>query len=81
MVTEGIAKDIDEVISEYLKLPIIKSSAFDLLQWIISRVLMSSIFQGILIMLIIGGIYFELQTGIGFPSIVAVTAALLYFAP
>ena len=39
-------------------------------------------FQGILIMLIIGGIYFELQTpGIGFPLIIAVTAALLYFAP
>ena len=39
-------------------------------------------FQGILIMLIIGGIYFELQTpGLGVPSIVALTAALLYFAP
>ncbi len=38
--------------------------------------------QSILIMLIIGGIYFELQTpGIGFPSAVAVIAALLYFAP
>ena len=39
-------------------------------------------FQGILIMLIIGGIYFELQTpGVGFPLIAAITAALLYFAP
>lgn len=38
--------------------------------------------SGILIMLIIGGIYFELQTpGIGFPFIIAVTAALLYFMP
>ncbi|MDR2980605.1 MAG: nodulation protein NfeD [Bacteroidales bacterium] len=38
--------------------------------------------SGILIMLIIGGIYFELQTpGIGFPLIVAVIAALLYFMP
>ena len=38
--------------------------------------------QSLLIMLIIGGIYFELQTpGIGFPLAVAVTAALLYFAP
>ncbi len=38
--------------------------------------------QGIFIMLIIGGIYFELQTpGIGFPLAVAVLGAALYFAP
>ncbi len=44
--------------------------------------LMSPIFQGILIMLIIGGIYFELQTpGVGFPLVVSITAAVLYFAP
>ena len=44
--------------------------------------LMSPILQGILIMLIIGGIYFELQSpGIGFALGVAITAAVLYFAP
>jgi membrane-bound serine protease (ClpP class) len=44
--------------------------------------LVSPVIQGILIMLIIAGIYYELQTpGIGFPLGVAVTAALLYFAP
>ncbi|RLD58079.1 MAG: nodulation protein NfeD [Bacteroidetes bacterium] len=38
--------------------------------------------HGLLIMLIIGGIYFELQTpGIGFPLAIAVLAAVLYFAP
>jgi membrane-bound serine protease (ClpP class) len=38
--------------------------------------------SGILILLIIGGIYFELQTpGVGFPLAVALTAALLYFIP
>ena len=38
--------------------------------------------SGLLIMLIIGGIYFELQQpGIGFPLIVALVAAALYFAP
>ena len=38
--------------------------------------------QAICIMLIIGGIYFELQTpGIGFPLAVAVLGAVLYFAP
>lgn len=37
---------------------------------------------GLLIMLIVGGIYFELQSpGIGFPLIVAIIGALLFFAP
>jgi membrane-bound serine protease (ClpP class) len=44
--------------------------------------LINPVVSGILIMVIIGGIYFELQTpGIGFPSIAAVLAALMYFAP
>jgi len=44
--------------------------------------LVSPIISGILIMLIIGGIYFELQTpGLGFPIAAAIVAALLYFAP
>ena len=44
--------------------------------------LINPIVSGILIMLILGGIYFELQTpGIGFPILAAATAALLYFAP
>lgn len=38
--------------------------------------------SGLLIMLIIGGIYFELQTpGVGFPLIAAVIGAVLYFVP
>jgi len=80
---DGIAGDIDEVISKYLKVTdyeiiSFRPSAIDNLKGF----LMSSVFQGILIMLIIGGVYFELQTpGVGFPAIVAVTAALLYFAP
>ncbi|MGN0214538.1 MAG: nodulation protein NfeD [Muribaculaceae bacterium] len=38
--------------------------------------------QAILIMIIIGGIYFELQSpGIGFPSLAAIVAAVLYFSP
>lgn len=42
----------------------------------------SPIISGILIMIIVGGIYFELQTpGIGFPSAAAVVAAILYFIP
>lgn len=38
--------------------------------------------SGILIIIIIGGIYFELQTpGIGFPIAASIIAALLYFTP
>ncbi len=38
--------------------------------------------SGVLILLIIGGIYFEMQTpGIGFALVVALVAALLFFAP
>jgi len=38
--------------------------------------------SGILIMIIIGGIYFELQSpGVGFPLVASVIAAMLYFAP
>ena len=80
---EGIAKDLDEVISKHLQ-----ESSYTIIKYNPSTLdnikgfLMSSIFQGVLIMLIIGGIYFELQTpGVGFPSLVALTAAVLYFAP
>ena len=38
--------------------------------------------SGVLIMLIVGGLYFELQTpGVGFPLMAAAIAAMLYFAP
>jgi membrane-bound serine protease (ClpP class) len=44
--------------------------------------LISPIISGLLIMIIIGGLYFELQTpGVGFPIAASVTAAMLYFAP
>jgi len=44
--------------------------------------LISPIVSGLLIMVILGGIYFELQTpGVGFPILAAFTAALFYFAP
>ena len=44
--------------------------------------LMSPAISGILILLIIGGIYFEMQSpGIGFALLVSIAAALLYFAP
>jgi membrane-bound serine protease (ClpP class) len=80
---EGLANNVDEVITKHLGF-----TDFELLEFKpttydnIKGFLMSSVFQGILIMLIIGGIYFELQTpGIGFPLGVAILAAILYFAP
>ncbi|HSV87017.1 MAG TPA: NfeD family protein [Bacteroidales bacterium] len=54
------------------------------LTWIdrIIAFLINPVVAGLLIMLILGGIYFELQTpGIGFPILVAITAAMVYFAP
>ncbi|MEE9461218.1 MAG: NfeD family protein, partial [Bacteroidales bacterium] len=44
--------------------------------------LLNPMISGILIMILVGGIYFELQSpGIGFPLAAAVVAAVLYFAP
>ena len=44
--------------------------------------LMNPAVSGVLILIILGGIYFELQTpGIGVPLFAAIAAAILYFAP
>ncbi|MBN1252571.1 MAG: nodulation protein NfeD [Bacteroidales bacterium] len=79
---EGIAENIDELIKlagihEYTITQYEPSN----LEKIIG-VLVSPYLQGILIMIIIGGIYFELQTpGVGFPLMASILAAVLYFAP
>ncbi len=80
---EGIAENVEEVLKSALggdeyTLKEFKPSAIDDLKGL----LMSSVVQAILIMLILGGIYYELQApGLGFPSAVALVAAMLYFAP
>jgi len=55
-----------------------KISATDkMIGWLINPMI-----SGVLIMIIVGGIYFELQSpGIGFPIAASIFAALLYFAP
>lgn len=55
-----------------------KISATDrMIGWLINPMV-----SGVLIMILIGGIYFELQSpGIGFPIAASIIAALLYFAP
>ena len=48
----------------------------------IIKVFLNPFVSGILILVIIGGIYFELQTpGVGFPILAAIIAAILYFVP
>jgi membrane-bound serine protease (ClpP class) len=80
---EGIAESVDEVITQYLgydnyKLVEYKPTFLDNLKGFLKN----PAFQAVLIMLIVAGIYFELQSpGIGFPSAVAVAAAFLYFTP
>ncbi|MBP1675901.1 MAG: serine protease [Bacteroidetes bacterium] len=80
---EGMAENVDELIVKQLKINDYKLVTFEPSSWDnIKGFLMSSVIQGLLIMLIIGGIYFELQTpGIGFPLGLAIVAAILYFAP
>ncbi|HHT23717.1 MAG TPA: nodulation protein NfeD [Bacteroidales bacterium] len=80
---DGMAENIKEVIKSEIGNAEYELVKFKPTTWDdIKGFLLSPIFQSILIMLIIGGIYFELQTpGIGFPLVVAITAALLYFAP
>jgi len=80
---DGIAENTNEVVTQYLgyddyKLVEYKPTFFDNLKGFLTN----PAFQAILIMIIIGGIYFELQSpGFGFPAIAAITAAVLYFTP
>lgn len=80
---DGLANNLEEVIVKQLKLSEYELITFEPSIWDnIKGFLMNGAFQSILIMLIIGGIYFELQApGIGFPLVVSITAAVLYFAP
>jgi membrane-bound serine protease (ClpP class) len=80
---DGIAESVDEVITRYIGYPTYELKSYTP-SWLdnLKGFLMSPAIQSILILIIIGGIYFELQTpGMGFPSAVAILAAILYFAP
>jgi membrane-bound serine protease (ClpP class) len=75
-----------ESIAELLKITnitnyIIEEQHYTLVEKMINF-LINPMISGLLIMLIIGGIYFEFQSpGIGFPVAMAILGALLYFAP
>ena len=81
--SEATVNSVHEIITERIGVPeytlqTFKPSVYDDLVGF----LLNPALQAILIMIIVGGIYFELQTpGIGFPSAAALIAALLYFAP
>ena len=79
---DGIAGSVEDVLArEQVSDYVIESYTPSAMDRVIGF-LINPIVQGLLIMLIVGGIYFELQTpGIGFPLIAALTGCLLYFAP
>ena len=80
---DGIAETVDEVITRYLGYDEYTVTTFQP-SWLhgLLGFLMNPVFQSILILVIVGGIYFELQTpGVGFPLAAAITAAILYFSP
>ncbi len=80
---EGIAESVHEVIvsqlgyNDYI-LETYNPTLYDKIKGFLTN----GVVQAFLIMFIIGGIYFELQSpGVGFPSAAALTAAILYFTP
>ena len=79
---EGLAENINDVlklagIQDY-EIKTYKPSTIEA----IVIFLLNPLVRAILIILIVAGIYIEMQTpGIGFPLVVAITAALIFFAP
>lgn len=79
---EGTAENIKEVLKN------VGVEKYEIVEyepsWVerIIGFLVHPVISGLLIMAIVGGIYFEMQTpGIGFPLGIAVLAAVAYFAP
>jgi len=79
---DAIVTDVEEVIAE------LGITEYELIEHEITTMdrifsfLLNPIVSSILMLMIFGGIYFELQTpGIGFPIAAAVIGAVLYFAP
>ena len=79
---EGQANSVQEVIGKAgitnYELKEYKLTTFEKLMGF----LVNPLVRGILIMLIVAGVYFELQTpGVTFPILLAISAAVLFFAP
>ncbi|MBO7291987.1 MAG: nodulation protein NfeD [Bacteroidaceae bacterium] len=80
---EGIVESVEQMITQNLAI-----EQYTIEQYTpslydkIAGFLTNPALQALMVTLIIGGIFFELKTpGIGFPSAVAVIAAILYFLP
>jgi membrane-bound serine protease (ClpP class) len=79
---EGMAESVAEVmalngITDYEIKEFTPTQLDEVIGWLIHPAV-----SGILIMIVIGGIYFELQSpGVGFPIAASIIAATLYFAP
>lgn len=79
---EAELSSIDEImersnVTDYEVIPFTLSTTDKIIELFLNPFL-----SGILILIIIGGIYFELQTpGVGFPIIASIIAAILYFTP
>lgn len=80
--SEGIAENVPEVLEK------VGVEEYEIIEYqpsfieLIIGFLVHPMISGLLIMAIIGGIYFEMQSpGIGFPLGIAILAAVLYFSP
>ncbi len=79
---EGTANSVEEVVKECIAEPSeiyeYKSTTLDKIMGFLTNPAL----QSMLILFMVGGIFFELKTpGVGFPLIVAILAAILYFSP
>ncbi len=79
---DGIANNINEVLAfldaEGAEVISFKPTLYDGIKGFLT----SPVLRALLILIILGGLYFELQTpGVGFPLIASISAAVLYFAP
>jgi membrane-bound serine protease (ClpP class) len=79
---DGFAESLEEVLekeghSNYTLQKLELTALDKFINWLINPFV-----HGILILIILGGIYYEMQSpGIGFPLMASVIAAILYFAP
>lgn len=79
---EGEATSIEDVLHKnHMTKYTLTSFEPDFTDWLIGFFSNPAV-QAILIMFIVGGIYFELQSpGLGFPTVAAIVSAVLYFLP
>jgi len=79
---DGVANSIEEIlalnnIEDYTLVRYEKSLSEQIIAFFLNPAI-----SGVLILIILGGIYFELQSpGIGFPLVAGILAAILYFVP